>query len=224
MNLYPITILENFYEDPDAVRKFALSQKYQYRHQLKSELPFVFPGSRTKDLSVINKPLFEMVARKISTLFHNLENDHFRWSITTNFQSVSEEYGRGIIHYDSAIFAAVLYLSPNAPLDSGTSLFKENNSFDQEKYDFCHKENHKNFLKGIVKMDTTYHSMFDEIVKVNNVYNTLVLYEGHHFHAANEFFGRNLKDARLTQVFFVNKIDAQRHSSFPVWRSQQIKI
>lgn len=73
-------------------------------------------------------------------------------------------------------------------------------------------------------MDTTYHSMFDEIVKVNNVYNTLVLYEGHHFHAANEFFGRNLKDARLTQVFFVNKIDAHRHSSFPVWRSQQIKI
>jgi len=54
MNLYPISILENFYEDPDAVRKFALSQKYQYRHQLKSELPFVFPESRTKDLSVIN--------------------------------------------------------------------------------------------------------------------------------------------------------------------------
>jgi len=224
MNLYPITVVDNFYDDPDAVRKFALSQKYQFRHELKGELPFVFPGSRTKDLSVINKPLFEKVAQKISALFHNVENDRFRWSITTNFQSVSAEYGRGIIHYDNAIFAAVLYLSPDAPLDSGTSLFKPNKSFDQERYDASHKENHKNFLSGNVKMDASYHAMFDEIVRVNNVYNTLILYEGQHFHAANDFFGQNLKDARLTQVFFVNKIDAQQHSSFPVWRSQQIKV
>lgn len=223
MNLYPITVLDNFYDDPDEIRKFALSQKYQFRHELKDDLPFVFPGSRTKDLSVINKPLFEKVARKISALFHNLENDHFRWSITTNFQSVSEDYGQGIIHYDNAIFAAVLYLSPDAPLESGTSLYEPNKSFDQEKYDAAHLENHKNFLRGVVKMNTSYHSMFDEIVRVNNIYNTLILYEGHHFHAANAFFGQGLKDSRLTQVFFVNKIDAQKHSSFPVWRSQQIK-
>lgn len=224
MNLYPVTILENFYEDPDAVRAFALSQKYQFRHQLKSDLPFVFPGCRTKDLSVINKPLFEKVSLKISSLFHNFEHDRLRWSITTNFQSVSEEFGRGIIHYDNAIFAAVLYLSPNAPLDSGTSLFKPNSSFDQDKYDHCHKENHRQFLSGNVKMDTSYHAMFDETVRINNVYNSLILYEGRHFHAANSFFGQALKDARLTQVFFVNNIDAQKHQSFPVWRSQQIKV
>jgi hypothetical protein len=50
-------------------------------------------------------------------------------------------------------------------------------------------------------MDTSYHSMFDEIVRINNIYNTLVLYEGRHYHAANHFFGKTLKDARLTQFF-----------------------
>lgn len=224
MNLYPVTVVENFYEDPDAVRTFALNQKYQYRHQLK-DVPYVFPGARTKDLSVINKPLFEKVSTKIISLFHNAEFEHMRWAISTNFQSVTEEYGRGVIHVDTnAVFAAVLYLSPDAPLDSGTSLFKPNKTFDQTAYEKAQKENDKRFAEGTVKMDTSYHSMFDEIVRINNVYNTLILYEGRHFHAANNFFGKTLKDARLAQVFFVSNIDAQRYNSFPLWRSQQVKI
>ncbi|HSI29093.1 MAG: DUF6445 family protein [Methylophilus sp.] len=224
MNLYPVTIVENFYEDPDAVRTFALNQKYQYRHQLK-DVPYVFPGARTKDLSVINKPLFDKVNHKIISLFHNSEYERMRWAIATNFQSVSEDYGRGIIHTDSnTVFAAVLYLSPDAPLDAGTSLFKPNKQFDQAAYEKALKENDKRFAAGTIAMDTGYHSMFDEIVRINNVYNTLILYEGRHYHAANKFFGKTLKDSRLAQVFFVSSIDAQKHSSFPIWRSQQIKI
>ncbi|KQT41462.1 MULTISPECIES: DUF6445 family protein [unclassified Methylophilus] len=224
MNLYPVTIVENFYDDPDAVRTFALSQKYQYRHQLK-DVPYVFPGARTKDLSVINKPLFEQVSNKIISLFHNPDHERMRWAISTNFQSVSEDYGRGVIHTDgNAVFAAVLYLSPDAPLDSGTSLFKRNKQFDQTAYEKALNENDKRFAAGTIAMDTGYHSMFDEIVRINNVYNTLILYEGRHYHAANKFFGKTLKDSRLAQVFFVSSIDAQKHSSFPIWRSQQIKI
>lgn len=224
MNLYPVTIVENFYENPDAVRTFALNQKYQYRHQLK-DVPYVFPGARTKDLSVINKPLFEQVSNKIISLFHNPDHERMRWAISTNFQSVSEDYGRGVIHTDgNAVFAAVLYLSPDAPLDSGTSLFKRNKQFDQTAYEKALKENDKRFAAGTIAMDTGYHSMFDEIVRINNVYNTLILYEGRHYHAANKFFGKTLKDSRLAQVFFVSSIDAQKHSSFPIWRSQQIKI
>ncbi|WP_047534909.1 DUF6445 family protein [Methylotenera sp. N17] len=224
MNLYPVTIVENFYNNPDSVRTFALNQKYQFRHQIKNA-NYVFPGCRTKDISLINKPLFESVSKKIISLFHNVEHDYMRWSITTSFQSVSEDYGRGVIHTDhNTVFAAVLYLAPNAPLQSGTSLFKPNANFDEEKYQWCLKENDKRFDEGKLVMDTSYHSMFDEIVRVNNVYNTLILYEGRHYHAANEFFGKTLKDSRLAQVFFVSKIDAQKYSSFPLKRAQAIQI
>ncbi|OYY93024.1 MAG: hypothetical protein B7Y32_08180 [Methylophilales bacterium 16-45-7] len=224
MNLYPVTILESFYENPDAVRKFALSQKYQFRHQL-PEVKYVFPGSRTKDLSVINKSLFENVSKKIFSLFHNSEHDYMRYSITSSFQSVSEVYGSGVIHTDhNTLFAAVLYLTPDAPLDAGTSLYKPNSRFDEEKYQWYLRENDKRFIEGKQVMDTTYHEMFDEIVRINNVYNTLIMYEGRHYHAANQFFGKTLKDSRLAQVFFVTKIDAQKYSSFPVWRAQQIKV
>ena len=224
MNLYPATIIENFYENPDAIRTFALSQKYQFRHQIKG-VKYVFPGCRTKDLSAINKPLFDKVNNKIISLFHNAEHDYMQWAIATSFQSVSAEYGQGVIHTDqNTVFAAVLYLTPDAPLDSGTSLFKPNAKFDEEKYRRCLKENDKRFDEGKIIMDTSYHDMFDEIVRVNNVYNTLILYEGRHYHAANHFFGNTLKDSRLAQVFFVTKIDAQKYSSFPVWRSQQVKV
>ncbi|PCI59924.1 MAG: hypothetical protein COB34_03230, partial [Methylophilaceae bacterium] len=184
MNLYPVTIVENFYEEPDAIRTFALSQKYKFRHQIKGA-EYVFPGCRTKDLSLINKPLFERVSNKINSLFHNEEHDVMRWVITSSFQSVSNEYGTGVIHTDhNTVFAAVLYLTPDAPLEAGTSLFKPNSSFDEEKYERCLKENDKRFEEGKIIMDTSYHEMFDEVVRVNNVYNTLILYEGRHYHAA----------------------------------------
>lgn len=224
MNLYPVTIIENFYENPDAVRQFALSQKYQFRRELK-DAKYVFPGCRTKDLSIINKPLFEKVCNKIVSIFHNTEHDYMRWAITTSFQSVSAEFERGIIHTDgNTIFAAVLYLSPDALLESGTSLFKPNKTFDAAKYEQALKDNDKRFEAGQIAMDTSYHSMFDEIVRVNNVYNTLILYEGRHYHAANQFFGKTLKDSRLAQVFFVSKIDAQKHNVFPLNRTSAIKV
>jgi hypothetical protein len=176
-------------------------------------------------LSAINKPLFEKVSKKIISLFHNEENDYMQWAIATSFQCVSEEFGEGVIHTDqNTVFAAVLYLTPDAPLDSGTSLFKPNDKFDEDKYEQYLKENDKRFDQGENVMDTTYHDMFDEVVRINNVYNTLILYEGRHFHAANQFFGKTIKDSRLAQVFFVNKIDAQKYNSFPVWRSQQVKV
>ena len=148
-----------------------------------------------------------------------------RWAIATSFQSVAAEYGQGVIHTDhNTIFAAVLYLTPDAPLNSGTSLFKKNKRFDEKQYIQALDDNDARFKAGNIEMNTDYHSMFDEIVRVNNVYNTLIIYEGRHFHAANQFFGKTLKDSRLAQVFFINKIDAQKHSSFPLKRTAAINV
>ena len=124
----------------------------------------------------------------------------------------------------NTIFAGVLYLSPDAPLNSGTSLFKPNLSFDEVKYQQTLNANDARFRAGEIVMDSSYHSMFDEIVRVNNVYNTLIIYEGRHYHAANQFFGQTLEDSRLAQVFFINKIDARKQSVFPINRVNAIKV
>ena len=224
MNLYPVTIIESFYENPDSIREFALAQKYTFCHEV-DNIGYVYPGCRTKDLSNLDKALYDNICTKLVSVFHNAENDHMRWLITTSFQSVSAEYNQGVIHTDhNTIFAGVLYLTPDAPLNSGTSLFKKNKSFDEKKYQKALEDNDAKFKTGEIAMRTEYHSMFDEIVRVNNVYNTLIIYEGRHFHAANDFFGKTLKDSRLAQVFFINKIDAQKQSVFPISRVNAIKV
>jgi Family of unknown function (DUF6445) len=224
MNLYPVTVIENFYENPDAIRNFALAQKYTYCHEVEN-IDYVYPGCRTRDLSYLDTLLFEKICKKLVSVFHNAEHDVMRWALTTSFQIVSAEYGQGVIHSDhNTIFAAVLYLTPDAPLNSGTSLFKPSKKFDEKKYLQALEENDEGFKAGKIIMDTSYHDMFDEIVRVNNVYNTLILYEGQHYHAANQFFGKKLEDSRLAQVFFINKIDAQKQSVFPLSRSKAIKV
>ncbi len=224
MNLYPVTIIENFYDNPAAIRNFALAQQYTYCKEVPN-IEYVYPGCRTKDLSYLDTLLFEKICKKLVSVFHNAEHDQMRWLITTSFQSVSAKYNQGVIHTDSnTVFAGVLYLSPDASLNSGTSLFKPNKSFDDAKYEQALVDNDARFKAGEIAMDTGYHSMFDEIVRVNNMYNTLIIYEGRHYHEAYNFFGKSLDDSRLAHVFFVSKIDAQKQSVFPISRVKAIEV
>lgn len=217
MKLYPVTVISDFYENPDEIRKYALAQKYTYCHEVKG-IDYVFPGGRTKDLKDLSQSLYEKICKKLISIFHIPEHDIMRWQINTSFQVVEGEYGHGLIHQDqNTVFAGVLYLTPDAPLDSGTSLFRKNASYDEDMYWQQIKKNDERF-KRKEPIDFSYHSMFDEVVRVNNVYNSLILFEGDIHHCANQFFGTTKQDSRLAQVFFITKIDANKESSFPILR------
>lgn len=217
MNLYPVTVISDFYENPDEMRKYALAQKNTYCHEMKDQ-GYVFPGSRTKELRELSMSLYEKVCKKLISVFHIHEYDLMQWQIKTSFQIVEAEYGHGLIHQDqNTVFAGVLYLSPDASLDGGTSLFRKNATYDDDLYWKIIKENDVHFKKK-EPIDFSYHSMFDEVVRVNNVYNTLITFEGDIHHCANDFFGNTKQNSRLAQVFFITKIDANKESSFPILR------
>ena len=223
MHYYPITLIDNFYENPDEVRAFALTQEFKFCHEIK-DITYTFPGSRTEDLSIIHPDLFQKSCQKLTSIFHNYEHDVMRWSITSCFQSVTEEFGSGVIHHDAnTVFAAVLYLTPHPAKNSGTTLYKEGSNFDSSRYQQSLIQNDLRF-KNKEPINQSYHEMFDEIVTVHNVYNSLIFYEGHHHHAANQFFGENLVTSRLAQVFFAQRVDATQESSFPLLRAKKIII
>lgn len=223
MNLYPVTVINDFYDRPDEIRKYALAQKYTYCHEMQ-DITYVFPGSRTKELKDLSYSLYEKVCKRLISVFHIPEHDVMRWQIRTSFQIVEAEYGSGLIHQDqNTVFAGVLYLTPDAPLDSGTSLFRKNATYNQALYDQLIKENDEHFKKK-EPIDFTYHQMFDEVVRVNNVYNTLILFEGDIHHCANNFFGDTKNNARLAQVFFISRVDANKESSFPLRRVKSNSI
>ena len=223
MNLYPVTVISDFYDKPDEIRKYALSQKYTYCHETKG-IEYVFPGSRTKEIRDLSSSLYEKICKRLISVFHIPEHDVMRWQINTSFQIVEGEYGSGLIHQDqNTVFAGVLYLTPNAPVDSGTSLFRKNSTYNDDLYQKLIKENDEHF-KNQEPIDFTYHAMFDEVVRVNNVYNTLILFEGDIHHCANKFFGETKQNSRLAQVFFITKIDANKESSFPILRMKKSVI
>ena len=225
MNHYPVTVVDNFYKNPDEVRELALNQNYKSCSEIKG-LNYTFPGSRTDDTAKISQDFHQKFFTKFSSFFHNYNHDQLRMVMTSNFQYVPESFNKGVIHRDvGAIFAGLIYLSKNPKLDSGTTLFKKNKKYDEEKFIKVCKSNDKLFMDGKYnELDYSYEVMFDEFIKINNSYNTLIMYEADIFHAANKFFGTNKDNSRLTQVFFVHKIESKRSDSFPIDRANLVNI
>ena len=74
---YPISIFDNFYNNPDAVREYALSLEY-------TKITGFFPGYRTECLSTINKEFWELSYQKF--LPDNINPDEY--TILSQFQKV----------------------------------------------------------------------------------------------------------------------------------------
>jgi len=102
-----------------------------------------------------------------------------------------------VFHVDEQTYAGALYLTPDAPLDSGTSFWKSKHSGLTE---FISGDAKPTFgEKGEYLKDPEHWELVD---KVANVYNRLVLWYGKKIHSASSYFGDTEVDARLFQIFF----------------------
>ena len=108
-----VLVLDNFYENPMEVRKFALDQTF-------SEDISWYKGLRTKEQFLFSglKETFE------TRIGHNISlwEDH---QYNGCFQITTSE-DRQVYHCDENSWAGVLYLTPDAPVDAGTVIFDDN--------------------------------------------------------------------------------------------------
>jgi hypothetical protein len=97
---------------------------------------------------------------------------------------------RSWIHCDKGHnWAGVLYLTPQAPLSAGTAFYR-------------HKEFGDQVPGEIASRDSLDYSKWDCVDRVGNVYNRLLLFRSVHFHQSMDYFGTDLHNGRLFQVFF----------------------
>lgn len=166
-----ILVIDGFLKDPDYARNFALQQEFLTAEQAskKHNVEVRFPGVRTESVLDLH---YEYGKDVILTLLERVKDYIGNKEInTSSYFQVCFEKDKAWIHKDdSALFAAVLYLTPNAPYNSGTSLYDE----DKQVTDV-----------------------------IANKYNRLVIYSADVFHKADKYFGDNLENGRLTQVFFI---------------------
>lgn len=220
MNTIPLTIVDKFFDDPDSIRNWALTLPYYKDDKGR------WPGARTKALHEINPDFVDYFAKKFFSLFFDFEKEAVHWAMDVCFHQIDKSYGSGWIHQDeSTRIAGIVYLSPDINLASGTSIYARKNEavFAQNgiesimaKVDF-YKGGSTTFQQ-VEEYRKLMASEFTETVKINNVYNRLIAYDGHVHHSANEFT-LGVDNPRLTMVFFVTKLLADRP---PVQRMRTI--
>jgi hypothetical protein len=206
MKHFPVISIDDFYSDADAVRKFALSQTY-------SAPPLgEYPGVRTASLHEIDQEFTQKFCHKLFSLFYNFNNEQVNWEITTYFQKITPyENPRtnvGWTHMDdNTVLAGLIYLTPDADLDSGTSILSIKYGL-RASADYRIKcefyKNQTTDIEQYIQSLTEHNNKFAETTRFNNVYNRLIAYPGETYHRANNFDCGQRE--RLTQVFFVNRI------------------
>ena len=174
-------VVDGFYQDPSAVRELALQQEYtedlRYYKGLRSTMAY-----RTDEM----KQEFEKI---IGEEINNWDNYGFNGS----FQLTTAEDPQ-VYHCDQQRWAAMIYLTPNAPFESGTRLHIH------KQTGLAHgaEPNIGNAFAGGFYDSTK----FDIVADAGNVYNRLVIMDAKHIHSAGTYFGNSKETGRLVQLFF----------------------
>lgn len=195
---YPVTIIDNFYDNPEEIRDFALKHNF-----FPTEEGF-YPGRRTEKLNITNRKMFDFFCIRLFSLFYNIELEpEIEWEVSSVFDLPSRDLKKGWIHTDNLHqFAGVVYLSPNEDLNAGTNIYEKINDYNIDTY-VSEKEKYYNDRKGLdifSNIQDKHNSNFKETLSVKNVYNRLVMYDSQYFHAHGDLSNIN---ERLTQIFHV---------------------
>ncbi len=183
-------IIDDFYKNPDEVRAFALAQEFSQHGN--------YPGQRTRPF------LAENVKNSISDIIRPYAGEVTSWGddSTGSFQYTTARDRSWIHSDDTTDWAAVLYLTPNAPISAGTGIFKHKETGVNRWRSSEHTDSENSQAPGVLhSQDFTKWEMVD---RLGNVYNRMVLYKGDLFHVSLDYFGNDKEDGRLFQVFFFN--------------------
>jgi hypothetical protein len=191
--LKDIYVIDNALKNPDAIIDWSNEQEYDTNktHLLSDNEKTYWKGVRTKPLHEVDENKTNMFAQELmGNLFNDFkignENVKFNlnWQGVFYFHKLSEKdkFENIWLHKDHRyLYAGVLYLNKNPPINSGTVIYKCNNLFE-----VCEGK-HKN----------TY---------VENVFNRMVLYKSHMPHSSMGGFG-SLENPRLTLTMFFSRIN-----------------
>ena len=180
-------IVDNFYDNPDEIRKFALEQEFGDESVITGFVgrrtfnQFLFPGL---------KEAFESVMGKKITKWEE-------YGMNGRFQ-ICWSGERLVYHCDEQMWGGMIYLSPNAPYQCGTTLYADKKNRARTYYDPGWDEYWGN-TPGDCHLDRT---PFEPVDVLGNVYNRLVIFDASCIHSASEYFGTNKENARLWQMFF----------------------
>ena len=173
---HPILIHEGFLPRADALRQWALRQRFhdadEYRRRFGGDESW--PGRRTRPLHDLRPRLVDEVASRVLTGL--LRMPPCRYRINCTFQLTTAADGDSWIHVDSGPYqlAGLVYLTPDPPLDAGTLFYERRD--------------------GEFRITDV----------IANRYNRCVVFDTQRYHKSGRYFGDQPASARLTLPFFID--------------------
>ena len=180
-------IVDNFYEDPDSMREFALEQEYDIggigRGYIgnRTHQQFLFPELKGRFENIMGRKIIKWEEYGMNGRFQ------YCWS------------GQPVVyHCDSQMWGGMIYLTPDAPFQCGTSLYANK---DNRVRRGCESGGRIAWegKEGDPFLDGT---PFEPVDVLGNVYNRLVIFDAQCIHSASEYFGTVKENCRLWQMFF----------------------
>ena len=174
--LRPTVVQDDFFADPDAIRSWALTQRYYRadafnRRFARSER---WPGQRCAALEESRPDFARQFVRHIVTRILRLPRCECRSALS--FQLTMQSDGDSWVHQDDMRFdiAGLVFLSPNPPKRSGTVFYRRDR-----------------------------HGQFETVDVIGNRYGRMLLFDSQAFHKSDSYFGDSQQSARLTMPFFL---------------------
>lgn len=173
-------VVDNFYSNPDQVREFALNVEYgadiRWYKGLRSLQTYKPEGIKGVFENIIGEKIID---------FDSGFNGVFQLMYSNDPQ---------VYHYDTQKWAAMIYLTPNAPLQSGTRLHRSI----RNGANHITSPNVDQAFNG----DFYDSTLFDIQDNAGNVYNRLVIMNAQCIHSAGPYFGNTPETGRLTHLYF----------------------
>lgn len=175
-------VVDDVYADPHAVRAFALQQEFHahpaYHRGERTETTFLFPGLK----ELFERALAQRICEKD---WHTMgTNGCFQWCRAGD---------QIVYHADAQQWAGVIFLTPDAPPECGTSLYQSRGPSRARRP-----------APGVFDGGFLDATKFERVDAVGNVFNRLVLFDAQLIHAASQYFGTDAASGRLFQMFFFN--------------------
>ena len=192
-------IIDNFFKDPHSVRKFALGLEYE------GAIHGQWPGVRIP----IPEPQKTLYTKQYQKFFDE-PADPYRMF----FQSVGELWGEGLVHSDpESKYTVLTFLNVESPSNSGIEIYNRRipeddrriDAFESIKTDFYRSKKNPIERFFFEKKVKSYNSYVKDPCIVPNQFNRTVIFDGSRMHRAQNFFGNNLFNSRLTMISFFGK-------------------
>lgn len=198
-----VIVIDDFYQNPEAVRKLALNADY-------------------KDVTQLNYPGFQSVKSYSSAALVEKFEKILRRSLDANpvqstfgkFRIMLRETGSRLkVHLDGGCdWTGVLYLNLPEDCQGGTAFYRHRRTGLEGRVPMGRVrslgfQDWDSLERSIIEPDTLDATAWEQTMYIGMKFNRLVLFKGNElFHCHTHSFGSNKGDGRMTQNFFFNEV------------------